>query len=505
MGIQDNTTSNSKYLSMPTGNETKLASKPKQVIRNGLQRCKTLAKIGLAISIGTVSVLLPSQSQKAQATTRANIVNNWAVDSSQSKVITESKLFALQRNPLARLNITQNIYKNFSSQLPVTKLDRQITLAPTAGISNLIETNNSENTQLGGLITPNWSSATKPLFNPHRRLDDQQVQIPRPPLEQSSPNAIKGTDPHQNQVVILPEAESKEYIFKIPSLETSKTQPDRLSGSTNQKLVAQNRLTQVHIVQPGETLNQIAERYGISRQQLIEANKIYNPNLIFVSQRLRIPQSNQQPRPNFQAREQKYPNKTIVQNSDRTNDTTQPNILPQLSGLDNSVTETEEDTVANPLGMTIQLSATITPKLPPLSSPEQYLPEAPAEFEGYIWPARGTLTSGYGWRWGRPHKGIDIAAPIGTPIMAAASGEVISAGWNSGGYGNLVKIKHPNGNVTLYAHNHKIMVRRGQKVQQGQQIAQMGSTGFSTGSHLHFEIRPNGRAAVNPIAYLPKR
>ncbi len=153
-------------------------------------------------------------------------------------------------------------------------------------------------------------------------------------------------------------------------------------------------------------------------------------------------------------------------------------------------------------------SANLTiPDLPSLSSPEEYLPSSSFNnsFNGYIWPAQGTFTSGYGWRWGRMHKGIDIAAPIGTPIMAAASGEVISAGWHSGGYGNLVKVKHSNGSVTLYAHNNRIYVRRGQKVKQGQQIAEMGSTGFSTGPHLHFEIHKNGSVAVNPIAYLSKR
>ena len=145
------------------------------------------------------------------------------------------------------------------------------------------------------------------------------------------------------------------------------------------------------------------------------------------------------------------------------------------------------------------------PQLPPLSSPEEYLPDNSEHFDGYMWPAQGTFTSGYGWRWGRMHKGIDIAAPIGTPILAAATGEVIFAGWNSGGYGNLVKVKHPDGSVTFYAHNNKIFVRRGQKIKQGQQIAEMGSTGFSTGPHLHFEIRKNGTKAVNPIALLPRK
>jgi murein DD-endopeptidase MepM/ murein hydrolase activator NlpD len=82
---------------------------------------------------------------------------------------------------------------------------------------------------------------------------------------------------------------------------------------------------------------------------------------------------------------------------------------------------------------------------------------------------------------------------------------VISAGWNSGGYGNLVKIQHSDNSVTYYAHNSRILVRPGQQVKQGQQIAAMGSTGFSTGPHLHFEVHKNGQGASNPIAYLPSR
>ncbi|MDR9402622.1 MAG: LysM peptidoglycan-binding domain-containing M23 family metallopeptidase [Halothece sp. Uz-M2-17] len=151
------------------------------------------------------------------------------------------------------------------------------------------------------------------------------------------------------------------------------------------------------------------------------------------------------------------------------------------------------------------IGETVSPKLPPLSSPEQYLPNRPQRFNGYIWPAEGVFTSGYGMRWGRMHRGIDIAAPIGTPILAAAPGEVVVAGWSNGGYGNLVKLKHPDGSLTLYAHNNKLLVHKGQEVDQGQQIAEMGSTGRSTGPHLHFEIHPAGKGAKNPLAYLPNR
>jgi murein DD-endopeptidase MepM/ murein hydrolase activator NlpD len=119
---------------------------------------------------------------------------------------------------------------------------------------------------------------------------------------------------------------------------------------------------------------------------------------------------------------------------------------------------------------------------------------------GFIWPASGTITSGFGPRWGRMHEGIDIAGGAGSPIRAAASGTVIVAGW-SGGYGNLVVIDHGGGISTAYGHNSSIAVSVGQSVSQGQTIAGMGTTGHSTGVHCHFEVRVNG-GAVNPLGYL---
>ncbi|MEB3234650.1 MAG: peptidoglycan DD-metalloendopeptidase family protein [Cyanobacteriota bacterium] len=129
----------------------------------------------------------------------------------------------------------------------------------------------------------------------------------------------------------------------------------------------------------------------------------------------------------------------------------------------------------------------------------------PKTSTGWIWPTRGVFTSGYGWRWGRMHKGIDVANNVGTPIVAAKEGRVVFAGWNDGGYGYLVTLAHPDGSRSLYAHNSRLLVKVGQEVQQGQAIAKMGSTGRSTGPHLHFEIHPAGRGAVNPLQLLPQK
>ena len=110
------------------------------------------------------------------------------------------------------------------------------------------------------------------------------------------------------------------------------------------------------------------------------------------------------------------------------------------------------------------------------------------------------FTSGYGYRWGRLHKGTDFAAPHGTPIHATADGVVIHAGWQSG-YGKLVKIQHEFGIETRYAHLSKIRVTKGQRVSRGDRIGDMGNTGRSTGTHLHYEVRVGGKA-VNPMIYL---
>jgi murein DD-endopeptidase MepM/ murein hydrolase activator NlpD len=122
-----------------------------------------------------------------------------------------------------------------------------------------------------------------------------------------------------------------------------------------------------------------------------------------------------------------------------------------------------------------------------------------ASTSGLIWPVNGPITSGFGWRWGRMHEGIDIGAPCGTPIHAAASGTVIYSGW-ADGYGNFVVIDHGNGLATAYGHQSAIYVSGG-AVSQGQAIGAVGSTGHSTGCHLHFEVRVNGNP-VDPLGYL---
>lgn len=118
----------------------------------------------------------------------------------------------------------------------------------------------------------------------------------------------------------------------------------------------------------------------------------------------------------------------------------------------------------------------------------------------FLMPTRGRISSRYGMRNGRMHRGLDIAAGTGTDIKAADGGKVVFTGYK-GAYGNLVEIDHENGHKTRYAHNSKILVKVGERVYKGQTIAKMGSTGRSTGSHLHFEVLVNG-SNKNPSGYV---
>jgi murein DD-endopeptidase MepM/ murein hydrolase activator NlpD len=122
----------------------------------------------------------------------------------------------------------------------------------------------------------------------------------------------------------------------------------------------------------------------------------------------------------------------------------------------------------------------------------------------FLRPVPGAIGDGFGYPGGRRHDGVDFPEPYGTPIGAAGVGTVTFAGWNSGGYGNLTVIQHRLGYQTWYAHQSSILVHVGQHVAGGTKIGRVGSTGHSTGPHLHFEVRHNG-VPVNPVPYLLSR
>ena len=119
-------------------------------------------------------------------------------------------------------------------------------------------------------------------------------------------------------------------------------------------------------------------------------------------------------------------------------------------------------------------------------------------------PAEGAFTSGFGMRWGSMHNGVDIANTPGTPIRAVAAGTVIDSG-PAQGFGNWIRIRHEDGSISVYGHMQSLYVAVGEVVQPGQLIAGMGSEGFSTGSHLHFEIWSDGASPSDPAPWLAAR
>ena len=149
----------------------------------------------------------------------------------------------------------------------------------------------------------------------------------------------------------------------------------------------------------------------------------------------------------------------------------------------------------------------VPPRPAPAKASRDRSPAAPTvqglTSSGFVRPGLGRLTSGYGRRWGRLHAGLDLASGIGSPVRAVAAGRVQSAGWE-GGYGRAVRLTHSDGTVTVYGHMSALLVSAGERVDAGQLIGREGSTGHSTGPHLHFEVRVNG-TPINPLPWLRQR
>ncbi|WP_285586787.1 M23 family metallopeptidase [Actinomycetospora sp. NBRC 106378] len=130
--------------------------------------------------------------------------------------------------------------------------------------------------------------------------------------------------------------------------------------------------------------------------------------------------------------------------------------------------------------------------------------EAAARAPKFVKPAEGRFTSGFGARWGTSHRGVDIAGPIGTPIVSVADGTVLESGPASG-FGMWVRVQLEDGTINVYGHINRSFVKEGQKVKAGEEIAEIGNRGQSTGPHLHFEVWTPGGTKINPLPWLAER
>jgi murein DD-endopeptidase MepM/ murein hydrolase activator NlpD len=207
----------------------------------------------------------------------------------------------------------------------------------------------------------------------------------------------------------------------------------------------------VYSVRPGDTLYSIAKRFGINYRLLARRNRIGYPYTIYVGQEL---------------------------------------FLTRMAPPSERIPTPRE--VSRSPGPSRPAPAEISP------------PDRGYARMRLIWPVKGTITSGFGNEGHRMHDGIDIAAPRGTPVRAAAAGEVVYSDNRLAGYGRLIIIRHAGDLFTAYAHNERNLVSRGDKVKQGEIIARVGETGRASGPHLHFEVR-RGPTPVDPLAYLPRQ
>lgn len=253
------------------------------------------------------------------------------------------------------------------------------------------------------------------------------------------------------------------------------------SGDSGQESGAGNAA--IHVVAQGETLTKIARRYGVSVSSLRSANGLPS-DLIKVGQKLTIPGVQMH---------------TIAQGDSfwelsRRYGIPLEALLAVNSGVDPGHLMIGSEVMIPSKESGAQLAA---------AAPEEDEPAAASLAGQFIWPVIAPISSHFGPRDGRNHNGIDLAANMGDDIRAARDGTVIIAGEVSG-YGNTVVLEHADGTRTLYAHASVLKVEVGQKVRQGDLIALVGSTGRSTGPHLHFEIIINDRPR-DPLLYLPKR
>lgn len=254
------------------------------------------------------------------------------------------------------------------------------------------------------------------------------------------------------------------------------------SGTGNTGATAGTASGATHTVKPGETLFAISRLYGVNVEVLKQANGLRDDK-IKAGQALQVPGA-------------QSPRRHIVQQGESMWElasrygVTLEALLASNPDLDNPGHLQIGQAVALPAGAAPGdvVAATIGP--------------SPALDGAFAWPVLAPISSPYGPRDGRNHNGLDLAANMGDPIKAARDGEVLLAGYVNG-YGETVILRHEDGTQTLYGHASRLLVSAGERVRQGEVIAEVGSTGRSTGPHLHFEIIVNSKP-LDPLLYLPK-
>ena len=302
------------------------------------------------------------------------------------------------------------------------------------------------------------------------------------------------------------EVESVRFLEKV-DIKTANTDLEDLHSEEEMVdlLCTSGEKETVHKVVAGDTLHSIAKKYDVWEDQLLADNKGIDSKKLEVGSNIIVKQ--QAPVLTYEVVEKITYDKVIEHKVEeqKSADIYEGMTETQQAGSDGLSEITARVTLQNGKKVEEEDLVTTVKEEPVTEVVLVGTKERPPTVGSgkYIWPLKDsfTQTSGFGSRWGRQHKGIDLAVSVGTTVYAADGGTVVEAQY-SGSYGNVVMIDHQNGQETRYAHNSKLLVKKGDKVYQGQPIAKSGNTGRSTGPHVHFEIRFNGEPR-NPLNYLP--
>ena len=302
------------------------------------------------------------------------------------------------------------------------------------------------------------------------------------------------------------EVESVRFLEKV-DIKTANTDLEDLHSEEEMVdlLCTSGEKETVHKVVAGDTLHSIAKKYDVWEDQLLADNKGINSKKLELGSNIIVKQ--QAPVLTYEVVEKITYDKVIEHKVEeqKSADIYEGMTETQQAGSDGLSEITARVTLQNGKKVEEEDLVTTVKDEPVTEVVLVGTKERPPTVGSgkYIWPLKDSFTqsSGFGSRWGRQHKGIDLAVSVGTTVYAADGGTVVEAQY-SGSYGNVVMIDHQNGQETRYAHNSKLLVKKGDKVYQGQPIAKSGNTGRSTGPHVHFEIRFNGEPR-NPLNYLP--
>lgn len=256
----------------------------------------------------------------------------------------------------------------------------------------------------------------------------------------------------------------------------------------------------VHVVEKGETLYSVSRRYNVDTRSLALLNEMQRPWTVYPGDELVLP-----PLAREQQREAVKPLAPVV-----VAKAAPPPVTPvaKAPAAKSPVTVPIDDQAISLTGTTATTAVKAEPKPPTVAAAAASPPAAPkyttpAGGRDFIWPVSGEVLKGYGpGADGGRNDGVNISAAKGAQVRAAASGEVVYAGNELAGFGNLVLIRHPGGWVTAYAHSDALLVKEGDLVKQGQPIASAGATGNAPTTQVHFELR-KGKEPVDPTQHLP--